>query len=378
MKKRLLIHNGSISIGGQEKMLVEFLKALSPEKYEILLLVEQNIGDKENYIEEIPEWIRCSFLTSQNFSRSLEKSRHSKNPLKRAWYSFLLREKKRRATREIQKYLDFSDIIIDYNMGLLRNLHKLNLEGKILVGWSHAGNGELPKSKQKRENQERYNYIVTINERMKRGFEKNTTHPKIEKLYNFMGLENIVEKSEVEIAEDFRYILSVGSLTENKNQSLLIDVFSELKKEQNIPEKLVLIGEGKERESLENKIKNLGMEKEIFLLGARLNPYNYIKRAELYIVTSKEEGFSLTTLEAMTLKTMVIATKTDGTREILGEDSKYGKLVENSKEELKKEIAYYLKNIDKRREYEELAYKRAHDFSKENAVAKIEEFIDKL
>ena len=90
------------------------------------------------------------------------------------------------------------------------------------------------------------------------------------------------------------------------------------------------------------------MEKEIFLLGARLNPYNYIKRAGLYIVTSKEEGFSLTTLEAMTLKTMVIATKTDGTREILGEDSKYGKLVENSKEELKKEIAYYLKNIDKR------------------------------
>lgn len=378
MKKRLLVHNGSISIGGQEKMLVEFLKALSPEKYEILLLVEQNIGDEKSYIEEIPKWIRYSFLTSQNFSRSLEKSRHSKNPLKRAWYSFLLREKKRRATREIQKYLDFSDIIIDYNMGLLRNLHKLNLEGKILVGWSHAGNGELPKSKQKRENQERYNYIVTINERMKRGFEKNTTHPKIEKLYNFMGLENIVEKSEVEIAEDFRYILSVGSLTENKNQSLLIDVFSELKKEQNIPEKLVLIGEGKERESLENKIKNLGMEKEIFLLGARLNPYNYIKRAELYIVTSKEEGFSLTTLEAMTLKTMVIATKTDGTREILGEDSKYGKLVENSKEELKKEIAYYLKNIDKRREYEELAYKRAHDFSKENAVAKIEEFIDKL
>lgn len=378
MKKRLLIHNGSISIGGQEKMLVEFLKALSPEKYEVLLLIEQNIGDGKSYIEEIPKWIRYSFLTSQNFSRSLEKSRHSKNPLKRAWYSFLLREKKRRATREIQKYLDFSDIIIDYNMGLLRNLHKLNLEGKILVGWSHAGNGEPPKSKQKRENQERYDYIVTINERMKRGFEKNTTHPKIEKLYNFMGLENIVEKSEVEIAEDFRYILSVGSLTENKNQSLLIDVFSELKKEQNIPEKLVLIGEGKERESLENKIKNLGMEKEIFLLGARLNPYNYIKRAELYIVTSKEEGFSLTTLEAMALKTMVIATKTDGTREILGEDSKYGKLVENNKEELKKEIAYYLKNIDKRREYEELAYKRAHDFSKENAVAKIEEFIDKL
>jgi len=120
------------------------------------------------------------------------------------------------------------------------------------------------------------------------------------------------------------------------------------------------------------------MEKEIFLLGAKLNPYNYIKDAELYVVTSKEEGFSLTTLEAMTLKTMVIATKTDGTREILGEDSRYGKLVESSKEELKREILYYLKNREKRRVYEELGYTRAKDFSKENAITKIEEFIDRL
>lgn len=378
MKKRLLIHNGSISIGGQEKMLMEFLRVLNPEKYEILLLIEQNIGEEDNYIAEIPKWIGYSFLTSENFSRSLEKNRNSKNPLKRAWYSFLLKEKKRRATKELKKYLDYSDIIIDYNMGLLRNLHKLDLKDKILVGWSHAGNGELPKNRQKRENLERYNYIVTINERMKRGYEGNTTSPKIEKLYNFMGLENIVEKSKREIKEKFRYILSVGSLTDNKNQGLLIEVFSELKKEYGIEEKLLLIGEGKERAKLEEKIRESKMEDEIFLLGARLNPYNYIRRAELFVVTSKEEGFSLTTLEALTLGTMVIATKTDGTREILGEDSQYGKLVEKSKEDLKREIIYYLNNPEERKRYEELGYKRAEDFSKEKAVVNIEEFIDRL
>lgn len=377
MKKRILIHNGSISIGGQEKMLMEFLRVLKPEKYEVLLLIEQNIGEEKNYIAEIPKWIRYSFLTSKNFSEKLERSRRSKNPLKRAWYSFLLREKKRRATKEIKKYLEFSDIIIDYNMGLLRNLHKLDLKDKILIGWSHAGSGEPPRSKQKRKNQERYNYIVTINERMRKGYEENTTLPQIVKLYNFMGLENIIEKSKMDIEEKFKYILSVGSLTDNKNQALLIDVFYELKREKNIAEKLILIGEGKERERLEEKIKSLGMEREIFLLGAKLNPYNYIKKAELFVVTSKEEGFSLTTLEAMTLKTMVIATKTDGTREILGEDSCYGKLV-NDREELKKEIAYYLENVEERKRYEELGCKRAKDFSKENAVVKIEEFVDRL
>lgn len=83
MKKKLLIHNGSISIGGQEKMLMEFLSVLNPEKYEILLLIEQNIGEEDNYIAEIPKWIGYSFLTSENFSRSLEKNRNSKNPLKK-------------------------------------------------------------------------------------------------------------------------------------------------------------------------------------------------------------------------------------------------------------------------------------------------------
>lgn len=247
MKKKLLIHNGSISIGGQEKMLIEFLKVLNPEKYEVLLLIEQNIGKDKNYVDEIPEWIRYSFLTSKNLIEKLENNRRSKNPFKRICYSFLLSEKKRKAAKELKRYLDFSDIIIDFNMGLLRNIHKLELKDKTLVGWSHAGNGELPKSSCKRKNTERYDYIVAINERMKKGYEKSTKRPQIVKLYNFMGLESIIEKSKIAIPEKFKYIVSVGSLTDNKNQGLLIDVFYELKKESGIEEKLILIGEGKER-----------------------------------------------------------------------------------------------------------------------------------
>ena len=149
MKKKLIIHNGNISIGGQEKMLIEFLKVLDPNKYDILLLIEENNGKRNDYINDIPSWIKYHFLTSEKFMEKLEKNKKSKNPIRKFFYSLLLKRKKIIAINELKKYLDFSNILIDYDMGLIRNLHKLNLKDKILVGWSHAGEGAPLKSKQK-------------------------------------------------------------------------------------------------------------------------------------------------------------------------------------------------------------------------------------
>lgn len=380
MKKKLIIHNGNISIGGQEKMLIEFLRLLSPEKYEVLLLIEEDNGKRNDYINDIPSWIEYRFLTTERFMESLEKNRKSKNLIRKIIYSLQLKRKKIIAINELKKYLNYSNVIIDYDMGLIRNLHRIDLKDKILIGWSHAGEGAPLKSKQKRENLEKYNYIVVINERMKEGYEKNTKKPKIKKLYNFMELETIIGKSLENMKEDFnKYIVSVGSLTENKNQILLIEAFSELKLEKLIEEKLIIIGDGKEKEKLKFKIEELKMQDSIFLLGQKLNPYNYIKNSELYVVTSKNEGFSLTSIEAMTLKKMVIATRTNGTVEILGENSNYGKLVKNNdKEDLKKSILYYLTNEKERKIYEIKGFERAKYFKKENAKKCIEEFIDNL
>ena len=215
---------------------------------------------------------------------------------------------------------------------------------------------------------------------MKQGYEKNTKKPEIKKIYNFMDLENIILKSKEPLDKNFgEYIISVGSLTENKNHKLLIESFSELKREKKINEKLIILGEGKERENLENLIKKENMENEIFLLGQRKNPYNYIKNSKLYVITSKNEGFSLTSIEAMILEKMVIATKTNGTTEILGENSEYGQLIEsNGKIELKKALFYFLENHEERKNYEIKGYERAEYFKKENAQKCIEEFIDKL
>ncbi len=378
MRKKLLIHNGNISIGGQEKMLMEFLNILDSKKYEILLLIEENNGKRNDYIDRIPKWIDYKFLTTEEFMNKIEKYQGSKNFLKKLYYSHLLKLKKKISLKELRKYLNFSDIIIDYDMGLLRNLHKINLQNKKIIGWSHAGSGELLKKKQKRENVNKYDCIVTINETMKNGYLKNYNNKEIVKIYNFLDFDLIEKKAEEKLEKDYgKYIISVGSLTENKNHKLLINAFKILKNKYKVSEKLLIAGEGRERENLEKQIRELNLENDVLLLGQKENPYKYIKNSELYILPSKSEGFSLTLVEAMYLQKMIISTHNNGSEELVKEN-KYGVLIENNADKMAEKINYYLKNRDERKKYEELGYERAKDFSKENGKKVIEEFIDRL
>lgn len=378
MKKKLLIHNGNISIGGQEKMLMEFLNILDSKKYEILLLIEENNGKRNDYIDRIPKWVDYKFLTTEEFMNKIEKYQSSKNFLEKLYYSHLLKLKKKISLKELKKYLNFSDIIIDYDMGLLRNLHKINLQNKKIIGWSHAGSGELLRKKQKRENVNKYDCIVTINETMKNGYLKNYNNKEVVKIYNFLDFDLIEKKAEEKLEKDYgKYIISVGSLTENKNHKLLINAFKILKDKYKVSEKLLIAGEGRERENLEKQIRELNLENDVLLLGQKENPYKYIKNSELYVISSKDESFSLTLVEAMFLKKLVISVKSNGPIEIL-KNNKYGVLVENNADEMAEKINYYLENKDERKKYEELGYERAKDFSKENGKKVIEEFIDRL
>ena len=359
-------------------MLIEFLNILDPTKYEILLLIEENKGKNNDYIDEIPKWVDYKFLTSEKLMEDISLLKNKKNIFTKLYYSILLKKKKNVAIKEFEKNLNFGDIIIDYDMGLLRNLHKLPLKSKTLIGWSHAGEGTLPKNKQKRKNIEKYNYIVTINDVMKKGYEKNLNDPKILKINNFMNFDKILEKSNEEVKEYGEYIISVGSLTENKNHILLIEAFGELKKEKNIKNKLIIIGDGKEKEKLKKRIDELALNEDILLLGQKQNPYKYMKKSKLYVSTSKNEGLSLTSIEAMVLQKMVIAVGNNGTRELLDKNSIYGKLIKNDKEDLKKELYYFLINDEERKKYEIKGFERAKNYDRNIVKGEIERFIDEL
>lgn len=120
-------------------------------------------------------------------------------------------------------------------------------------------------------------------------------------------------------------ILSAGRLTRQKNYAVLIKAFAEVRK--NLDCRLMIIGEGEDRLELEKLITKLKIEDVVSLPGYTDNPYSYIKRASLFVISSDWEGLPFVLVEAMAFGTPVISTDCpSGPSEILA-NGKYGSLV---------------------------------------------------
>jgi glycosyltransferase involved in cell wall biosynthesis len=120
-------------------------------------------------------------------------------------------------------------------------------------------------------------------------------------------------------------VLGVGRLTAQKAFSVLIEAFALVRKSQSA--RLLILGEGEERPMLEALIRQLGLDQEVSLPGFASNPYSYMAHAALFVLSSRWEGLPTVLVEALSLRTPVIATDCpSGPREILG-DSQYGQLV---------------------------------------------------
>jgi glycosyltransferase involved in cell wall biosynthesis len=104
-----------------------------------------------------------------------------------------------------------------------------------------------------------------------------------------------------------KIITSVGRLSEQKNQHVLIEAFSRIEKD--FPDyELVIYGEGNLRETLENQIKTLKLENKVKLPGVKKNIKNEIYDCSLFVLPSLYEGMPNALMEAMALGLPVIST----------------------------------------------------------------------
>lgn len=104
------------------------------------------------------------------------------------------------------------------------------------------------------------------------------------------------------------YIVSVGRLAKQKDFSTLIIAFSKLPIS-NL--KLIIIGEGPERNSLNKLINELGLNARVFLFGETPNPYPWMKNAALYVSSSIWEGYPNALCEAAIIGARIVATEYD-------------------------------------------------------------------
>lgn len=159
----------------------------------------------------------------------------------------------------------------------------------------------------------------------------NIPRDRINVIYNPIINEYLLNNSKMEVESKFfnngNYIniLSVGRLTDAKSFDTLIKAFNIVLCEmKNV--RLTIIGEGNKRQELKELSKNLKIEQYIDMPGFKTNPYAYMSKCDVFVLSSKWEGLPSVIIEAMACGAKIVSTDCkSGPREIL-EDGKYGKL----------------------------------------------------
>lgn len=337
-RKKVLFYTSGIGLGGVEKVLLEILQKIDRKKFDIKVAFQY--GNEDIFEYEIPEEIDYSYMLSKSEIEKTLKIRSNRNLLNRVKYNFRLIKEKRIIKKNYLKYSKDRDIVIDFKSGDFAKLVFKNKKAKKIV-WFHTS---IPTINRYSERKSRISKILDMSDKivcvckeMKEELviEFQEISHKVTAIYNGLDYSMIQEKSvknnelskvELEYLKE-RYIVMVSRLEEKqKDFYTLIKAFEKvLQIEKEL--KLYIIGDGPDRDSIQNRIKKIGLEGKIILLGRKENPYIWIKKAEMLVHSSLFEGFGLVILEALILKKKIVSTdfKT-GAKELL-DNGRLGRLV---------------------------------------------------
>lgn len=170
-------------------------------------------------------------------------------------------------------------------------------------------------------------------------------------------------------------IVTVGRLHVLKGYELAVDAAFFLKKN-GIRFKWYFVGEGSERANIERQIRSLGLQDDVILLGLHTNPYPYMAQADVYVQTSRHEGFGMTIAEAKILGLPVVSTNFD----VVYNQIKHGKnglIAEMDGEKIGKQILRLLQD-DELRNSIKAAVQKEENVTCQTEVKKVEKIIDDL
>jgi glycosyltransferase involved in cell wall biosynthesis len=175
--------------------------------------------------------------------------------------------------------------------------------------------------------------IVAVSNGIADDLARTTTIPRerIQVVYNPVITSDLLQKSQQPVdhpwfnSSEVPVIVAAGRLMPQKGFDTLLRAFSLLRKDR--PARLLIMGEGDLRPSLESLTRELGMQEDVSLAGFVQNPYPYMARAAAFALSSRWEGLPTVLIEALYLGTPIVATDcAAGTREIL-RNGRYGRMV---------------------------------------------------
>jgi glycosyltransferase involved in cell wall biosynthesis len=231
-----------------------------------------------------------------------------------------------------------------------------------------------------------YNVVSDMNIAISDGVKNNLIEmfnvdaQKIHRIYNPVDVSSVEVLAEEGVeASAFKgiKIISIGRLVKQKDFPTLIGALALLKAEGHAFSCRIL-GTGVEHQLIKAQIKELGLLDRVELLGFQMNPFKFLKDADIFVLHSKWEGFGNVILEAMASGTAVIASRCPyGPEEIIGDE--YGLLFEiGDPEDFKNKLVKLIEQPELRETLERKGLKRVKEFSIESAVKEYERIIDSV
>lgn len=364
---RIAFFLGSMSGGGAERVVLNILKSIDTEIFSCLLIVKK---DKGEYKQEFLKLVEVKKLGGNSF---LQRAKSLKNLLRENQADVVLSY-----ARPANYLLIFTRMIFR-----LKNIKTAinevnNLTAKIDLRYSPFKKKLIRKLTPFLYT--RVDFIVTQSEGIKNDLVQNYKVPekRITRVYNAIDIDAIFEKRTEDIDEhlpeaDLKMV-AVGRLEKQKAFDQLIKAVSRL---EDIDYRLLIIGEGTLKETLQRQIDDLGLQDRVRLLGFKNNPWAYMYRSDLFILSSIFEGFGNVIVEAMACKCAVISTDCDfGPPEII-QHGRSGLLVPvNNVEAVESEIRNLNKDKSKLNQLAMNAEDRSRDFHRDLICQEFEKLIE--
>lgn len=362
--KSVLFFIPTLDGGGAEKVLVNLANNLDKEKYSVTVQTIFKAGVHSSSLNKDVEYIAGKTKAFKGNVRLFK------------FFSpeFLYRKIIRK------RY----DIVVAYLEGVAcRIVSGCPYSDSKKVGWIHgeqknikAASYSFRSEKEMNTLYNRFDKIACVAETVKTDFESLASLNKdCVVLYNTNETDEIIEKSK-EPLQGFKFskelnLISVGRLTPQKGFDRLINVHKRLL-DCGIKNNLYILGQGQLRDKLTMQSEELGVSKSVHFLGFQKNPYNYVANADLFVCSSRQEGFSTAVTEALVVGTPVVSTNCSGAYELLGNNNEYGIVTEQSEEAIFQAIYKLVTNEGQLNYYRNQATTRGAVFSKKKTVASVE------
>lgn len=365
MKKRILFIDGPLGGGGAERVLIDILRNIDYDRYDIDLAVICRGGE---LMDEVPGYVNVielwpGYSWDYKLALRLSKWLHCN-------YLFARKMNGKKLRRDY-------DLEVSFLEGMPVKLGALRTTKAKKAAWVHA---DLDKDRYEAPQfypgeelvaYNRMDVVINVSKYCEDAFCRRFPECKAEKqvIYNPIDRKKIVRMADeykVEKQDGVLTVITVGRLTSQKNPERMLQVAA-LAKDAGLPVRFKWIGEGALRSQMEALRDEMGLKDMVEFTGFCKNPFPHIKASDIMMVTSDFEGFCLVICEAMCLGVPVISTRTAGPAEIIG-DNEYGILTESTPGALFETIKWLIEHPQERLNMAQRALSRPERYSVKNSL----------